>query len=57
MPKALEDFTLGFHGVIAVGQEVPATYDTPSGTFDTDFEQLEQRGLIAGVPRKRPAKD
>jgi hypothetical protein len=53
MPKALEDFTLGFHGTIAAGQEVPATYTTPAGTFDTDFESLAERGLVAGVPKAK----
>lgn len=53
MPKALEDFTLGFHGTIEAGKEVPATYTTPAGTFDTDFESLAERGLAAGVAKAK----
>lgn len=56
MPKALEDFTLGFHGVIVAGQEVPATYTTPAGTYDTDFDSLRERKLVAGVAKAK-AKD
>lgn len=51
MPKALEDFTLGFHGTIVAGQEVPATFTTPAGTYETDFDALRERGLVAGVKR------
>lgn len=56
MAKALTDFTLGFHGVIAEGDDVPATYTTPAGTFDTDFDALVERGLVDRAPRAKTPK-
>jgi hypothetical protein len=51
MPKARDSILLGRHGEIPAGDEIPETFVNSAGeTEDTDFERLEQLGLIADEP-------
>jgi hypothetical protein len=61
MPKARDSILLGRHGEIPAGDEIPETFVNSAGeTEDTDFERLEQLGLIANdepEPEPEPERE
>jgi hypothetical protein len=51
MPKAVAPVLLGHHGLIAVGQDVPASFVNDRGeTEKTDSDHLAEIGVIKKAP-------
>jgi hypothetical protein len=57
MPKAISDLLLGSRGLIAAGEDIPATYiDDVGVTHQTDFASLADAGLVDRAAATRADK-